>query len=326
MDIATDNLEAPETAVEDNAVLDAPDTTVSDGTDFEAGMNESLRQAEGSEDQQDTPVDTGPAQEPLYAGKFKQVSELEKAYDGLQRMLGEDGRYKPEVERLQKELEQVRAQAAQLAGIDSRESTEEQQPAWQKEWESNPLTAMPDPLLQADEHKAWLEKVFTPHFLNRPVQTIQHFVRPELERIREEVKQEFLVREQQAQVSQAVSNYWNSKADWSGEKTVSQALNDLPAEAVTEFETMLSKGYPQDAAAELIYRRHTTGKVAQQSEQISARDQELRELASGPSNRGPAPATARRKSSNPLDFQGNMAEDLMAQGVELPNFTPQRPL
>jgi hypothetical protein len=59
------------------------------------------------------PVDEQPAEEPLLAGKYKTVDELEKAYDELQVKLGEQGAEIGDLRALRDEFSQLRDQITQ---------------------------------------------------------------------------------------------------------------------------------------------------------------------------------------------------------------------
>jgi hypothetical protein len=265
-------------------------------------------EATTGEDQPLTPEET------LLAGKYRSAQDLEKGYKELERKLSEQGREVAEVRTLREKLEAIERS---VKGQEQAPQPEAQD--WQKEWESHPLSKPPDAARQPEDYKRWFEETFTPYFYADPAGTIRHAILPELQGLFGELMGEMDRRDQARGVKEEYSGFFNSKTDWTGDKTVNEALSELsedPRALEAQYQELMSTD-PAKLAAEVLYRRGQQQPLVARDAAVQARDEEERALASGAPNRGPAASATPEAPGEGETLSEMMHSALAKQGTPL---------
>jgi hypothetical protein len=247
------------------------------------------------------------------AGKYRSVEELEKGYRESERKLTEMGRENAEMRTLREKLDAIERS---VKGTDEAKAPQQD---WKKEWDAHPLSKRTDAARQPDEHKAWFDTVFTQSFYADPRGTMQHLLLPDLQGLYDELRGEMDRRDQARENAQEYSQFFSSKTDWTGEKTVSDALSALsedPKALEAQYQELLNTD-PAKLAAELMYRRGNQQPMAARDAAIQARDEEVKQLASGAPNRGPTASDAVDVAGEGETLSEMMHSSLAKQGTPL---------
>lgn len=260
--------------------------------------------AEGTNQQQ---------QAQLLAGKFKTPQDLEKGYLEAQKY---SSRLAQERKALEEQLRSVQAASS------GRQEQQQQQvdpfmERWQADQTFGPLAKAPDPRYDPQGHQEWVEKVFTPRFVNDPTGTMRYLVAPEIRaavmQVRESLLQEFQSRDQTSQLT----GFFGSKPEFLGGKSVNEALNDWGEDAIPEYEQLLQGGMPVEGAIELMALRRGQKPLQAAAAAAQARDNDLKRLASGAPNRGAAQSAAGGFVGEGETFEEKVANALAQAGTPL---------
>ena len=266
----------PERQTQDTAAQAAPgaaaaDTLAAAGSVASTPLQQAVTEAESEKlAAARVAAQPPPVGETLLAGKYKTPQELERAYLEAQKKLSESGELKRKYEEREKQLAALTQPQQQKQGAAS---------DWTKQWQEHPLSAMPDPRYDPRGHQGWVENTFTPHFLNDPAGTIQHFALPVAHgiarQVYQELRNEFVERDAKSDVAKTMQ----SAPEWSGGKTLEAIINGLSLEDFEIAQKMVQNGAPIEVAAELFYRRGAQVPMQAKAAAADAKDKDTARLA-----------------------------------------------
>lgn len=330
-DSTIDNQEtAPEASDVDNALQGVPTDDVQDTPDMadsgSATTDEDNKLGTLDQTTDENQPDATPDYLSSAAAKFGDLSDpgnlakMADAYAQLEGKLGTMGSEVSETRQLRDQVSeyQMREQETERNASAERGETESPEEQYWNDWNKNPLSNSPDPLLDQGKYNEWLTDKFMPAFQYKPVETMQHFMAPQLKQMWDGMIAELDRRDSTQKFNENFKSQWNGKAEWSGNQTVGELFSSWGQEGEAEYKNELASGMPHDKVMELMALRRKISPLATQAAATQAREAEVTALASGGSSRG-----ATRENSDSLVGDGDSIAEMVhnsykKQGISTP--------
>lgn len=324
--------DAPDGSGSETAVTTAPEPSLSDTlTQAVESIGKSSAQTQPSAPAQgqdsirripgsDQPAEPEPDYLTMLAEKYGDpkdptfVSKLAKAHVHAERKLGELGAKASESEKLQQKLEAIQAQ---LAG-GTPNARQPQQSDFMSQWQSHPLSNMPDPLREQEKYQSWYTETFMPSFQYDPVGTLRHFILPDVVGIADELRSEFARAREDEKFKNEFNSFWESAPQWTGGKPIKDTFQGWGPEAKDEFRQLVAeRGMPHAEAVELMALRRNIAPLRAQASESQAKAADERAMASGLPSRGPTAESPETDLGDGDTLQEKMHNALRKKGVDL---------